>query len=360
MTNIDEEWANFCGGRTMNGDISITDEIFETKKKPISTKLYISTKTMISYISHEIDLFDVFWKLNVIQYHEPREGIVKKQMKFNTFSETNMDIINKHIQEEMSTSPNYIEEFIINKSENKSIGDQKKFKDVRKISIGLSKKDIVSYKCKKKGAFYNCFVVVIRVLYENLFREVHVKVFNTGKLEIPGIQHDSLLSKILIVLTDVIKNTHIKYHDIHTLYNLTETVLINSNFNCGYLINRDKLFVLLKYKYNINASYDSCSYPGIQCQFYHDSSLFKQTGKQPLNDTETSRKISFMVFRTGSVLIVGKCTEKILIEVYEFVKNMLEVEYENIGDAIIDRSLTVEKKEKKKRKKTLFVNVNTL
>ena len=30
----------------------------------------------------------------------------------------------------------------------------KKYKDVRKIEIGFSKKDIFRYKIKKKGAFY--------------------------------------------------------------------------------------------------------------------------------------------------------------------------------------------------------------
>ena len=58
----------------------------------------------------------------------------------------------------------------------------------------MSKKDIVSYRTKKKSAFYNCFVLIMRLLYNGIFREIHVKVFNTGKLEIPGIQNDQLLT----------------------------------------------------------------------------------------------------------------------------------------------------------------------
>ena len=46
-------------------------------------------------------------------------------------------------------------------------------------------------------------------------------------------------------------------------YNKKETynVLINSNFKCNYYINREKLFNLLKFKYNIHSLYDPCSYP---------------------------------------------------------------------------------------------------
>ena len=42
--------------------------------------------------------------------------------------------------------------------------------------------------------------------------------------------------------------------------NTINTVLVNSNFNCGFYINRDKLADILKTKYNIHVYYDSCSY----------------------------------------------------------------------------------------------------
>ena len=40
--------------------------------------------------------------------------------------------------------------------------------------------------------------------------------------------------------------------------------------------------------------------------------------------------ISFMIFRTGSVLIVGHCNEDILKVVYQYLKNVLITEYDNI------------------------------
>ena len=46
-----------------------------------------------------------------------------------------------------------------------------------------------------------------------------------------------------------------------------ETVLINSNFNCGFYLNRDKLLDILKYKYKIDCIFDACQYPGIQCKY---------------------------------------------------------------------------------------------
>ena len=47
-------------------------------------------------------------------------------------------------------------------------------------------------------------------------------------------------------------------------------------------------------------------------------------------------EVSFMIFRTGSILIVGKCNEDILITIYRFICNILESEYSSIqmGDII--------------------------
>ena len=68
-----------------------------------------------------------------------------------------------------------------------------KFKDVRKITIVVSKKDIMNCHGKNKNAFINCFAIILRVKHNNQFHEIHVKVFNTGKMAIPGIVDDDLM-----------------------------------------------------------------------------------------------------------------------------------------------------------------------
>ena len=41
-----------------------------------------------------------------------------------------------------------------------------------------------------------------------------------------------------------------------------------------------------------------------------------------------------MIFRTGSVLIVGRCDEPVLYCIYDFLKKLLEVEYPEIGNQL--------------------------
>jgi hypothetical protein len=63
-------------------------------------------------------------------------------------------------------------------------------------------------------------------------------------------------------------------------------------------------------------------YPGIQCKYNYE--IKHDDG------STTTKKVSFMIFRTGSVLIMGKCKEYILHEMYEFVSKLLVDKYELI------------------------------
>jgi hypothetical protein len=339
--------------------------------QPKCTPIYVSTKTKISYLTSPIDIHSVFWRIPVLKYAVPMEGTIKKQMKFSTSDPAELAEIRAKLKHEAAC----VNEFVIEHIENPE--GRIKFKDQRKISIGLCKKDIVSYRIKQKRAFFNCFVVILRIVDEDdehrNFKEMHVKVFNTGKLEIPGLKTDAMLHKVQTLLVNLLRpivGTHLDFQR-----DQSETVLINSNFKCGYYINRDAMYNLLKYKYRINCNYDACSYPGIQCKFFYVQGASDQTGQQPVqnptddaitmtnkhkkarNDTKAHYEVSFMIFRTGSVLIVGKCNEDVLHEIYDFIRTMLETEYMTVGKCLVSTDASLEKKRSPKiRRKVLMFN----
>lgn len=309
---------------------------------PTCSPIYISTTTKIAHLDREIDIKRVFWEIPVIRYVDPVEGVIKKQIKFSTVDKAEYEEMMSRVSTETCCDNQEIEH--IDNPEGRI-----KFKDQRKISVGISKKDILCYRSKKKRAFFNCFVIIIRIMvpppattpsaepraFSHLpeFKEMHVKIFNTGKLEIPGIQNVQTLNYVLESVTRILRPA--VSPDLSYIKEKCETVLINSNFSCGFYIDRDKLHELLKYKYRINSNYDSCSYPGIQSKFYYVHGRSVQNGQQPhYNKTDQPKpefcEISFMIFRTGSVLIVGKCSEEVLFTIYEFLKTLLEEEYEHI------------------------------
>lgn len=361
MISTDLAWDNFIESNYTNLGTGpeITGDV-EVKKVPKPSDIYISTKTKIAYLDSPIDLKTTFWKVPIIPYEYPKCGVIKKQIKVSCTSREEVTELEKRIEATPMTSVD-----ILSQVDNPS-ARRLKFKDVRKIYVGLAKKDLISYRAKKKGAFYNCFVVILRISGEkDEYREVHVKVFNTGKLEIPGIKTDAHLTSALELLCSTLTEACGK--PINYNADKIDTVLINSNFSANFYIERHLLSNILKYKYGIHVVYDPCSYPGIQCKFFYNESQPEGDGVchclKPCWDRKGSGKgegqcmeVSFMIFRTGSVLIVGHCNEHVLRVIYRFIIRILGAEFSDIHIKGYDAEIGKKKKKKKKpRRKVILV-----
>lgn len=365
--NIDDEWAQFLSksrsGETSEIHIPKSESFTLNTVAPICGELNISTTTKVLFINQSVDINEVFWKIPIMKYEEPSDGIIKKQMKIVSHTQSEFDEYKRKLE-----NVDYYSEHIIKRIDNPS-ARRIKFKDERKITVGVSKKDIMNCRGKVKNAFYNCFAMILRFHYDNEFREIHVKIFNTGKMEIPGIVNDELLNIVRPMILSILTKLLPEDEPVEFVENDAENnVLINSNFNCGYYINREKLYSILRSdKYKIETAYDPCSYPGVKCKFYfnHDDgySSDKQKGficrndyNQKMDELGENKKyteVSFMIFRTGSCLIVGNCTRKILDYIYEFIKNLLYDEYSNIMTPSEETAVKV--KQQKIRKKNISV-----
>ena len=95
----------------------------------------------------------------------------------------------------------------------------------------------------------------------------------------------------------------------------------------------------------------------------NDPLIDKQTGRQPndMKDRTDITKVSFMIFRTGSVLIVGKCEEDVLQEIYLFIRSMLEAEYKDTHinqqsqDIQMEKVKIAQEHNRKIKKRTIIV-----
>jgi hypothetical protein len=344
-------------------NISVVPVDSEKAEVPKCDELYISTKTKVVFLNQEIDIHRIFWNIPIVEYWRPVQGVVKKQMKIVSKTVEEFEEYQKKLEGIYYYTENIIKQI------NNPTARRIKFKDERKITVGISKKDIMNCRGKVKNAFYNCFAVILRFKYEELFREIHVKVFNTGKMEIPGILNNQLLDIVKEMVLNII-TPHIEGEISFVENTKDENVLINSNFNCGFFINREKLHSVLNKKYGIETSYDPCSYPGVKCKYYFNNELpFDEEFQKGIITTEDRSmkmselgenkkytEVSFMIFRTGSCLIVGNCSEKILLFIFNFIKQILSEEYSLIS--VKNEEVVVKNKKIKLRKKTIMMSQN--
>ena len=311
MEALGSDWDSFMKGTY---SVGVQAAASTTLEYPAPTPLHFSTQTFITQLNRHVDLKELFWGLELIPYDLHQTGLCKKQMKFTSGSPEEVD----QLMERLTANPLHQVHLI------RKTATPEKFKDIRKVSIGMSKKDLAPSRLKAKGAFFNCLVVNVRIFVgKGVFKDHHVKLFNTGNVEIPGIQRSAHVPLIM----DVLERSVRRLHPIERVPEC-KIVLINSHFNIHYYVNRDKLYTLLRGKYGIAAVYDPCSYPGVQCKLYYTPELEIVTRSKEY----VTFSVSVMIFRTGSVLIVGKCNEEVIHAIYAYLNGIFEADFAEIVD----------------------------
>jgi len=366
--------------------------------------LHFSTRTQSMRVNCALDIEYLFWNLPVIDYWKPEEGIVKKEMKQIIESKEDYEQYEQRKTRLFEENPQILFREKVSKHVDNPHARKKKFKDVRKVSIGVIKRDIINAKKRDKNAFSNCFVLYLRFFHEGAYCENHVKVFNTGEMEIPGV-HDYyvLETKIQSLLrrffTPLILSTPIKQQpafeteiqntpsnidlqpqpqppkELHFEMNShleSKNVLINSDFNCGFYLDRKKVCQVVKgEKYGLDA-FIVGDYPGVKCKFYFKNHLpfdyEQQNGKLDMEDHVLSMKalakspkytiVTFTLFRTGTCLISGSCSEKMIWFVFHFVCKLLREEYLVIRSCYEDP--VVKNKNHKLRKRIVKISKDYL
>ena len=143
--DLNEEWLNFATGNA----VAYSKVIEKNKEiKANFSDIYISTKTKIAFLNTEIDLYKIYWLLPILQYHIPECGILKKSIKYNCHTPEETKVLDSILS---NLKGDYMSTILssINIKTKKTF----KYKDTRKIDIGISHKDIASYKFTKHFTF---------------------------------------------------------------------------------------------------------------------------------------------------------------------------------------------------------------
>jgi len=115
------------------------------------------------------DINRIFWLIPIADYNSREDCVIKKQMKIVSKSCEEYEEYKSKLED-----LKYYSEHVIKEIDNPN-ARRIKFKDERKITVGLSKKDIMVCRGKVKNAFYNCFAMILRFYQDGEFKEIHVK-----------------------------------------------------------------------------------------------------------------------------------------------------------------------------------------
>lgn len=202
---------------------------------------------------------------------------------------------------------------------------------------GTSFKDIMLKPKDTKKSFFNQATLVVRREVSPLnWKEINVKLFRNGGIQMTGVRSLDMSSDTLRWLVDFIQTQCTKqavFASPPTIHK-EQVQLINTDFSVGAKLRRDVLHKVLSETYRLNSSYESAIYQGVKTKYFYNAQ--RPAGAQPglcpcpklckgTGDGDTignCKKITISPFQTGQVIITGARTMDQINEAYEFIKHV--------------------------------------
>ena len=187
----------------------------------------------------------------------------------------------------------------------------------------------------KKNYFYN--QITIHVLLDKF---VNVKMFNNGRIQMTGLKSKENGINIINILIKEIqklseeKKSEIVDNDIIEILN-TDIVLINSDFDIKFKINNEILQrIVIENGYY--SSYEPLIYPGVNIKYYFNlerrnngiCNCDRQCDGKGKNGL--CKKVTIAVFNSGKIIITGGQKIEHLNTAYDFITNLINERKEEI------------------------------
>jgi len=212
-------------------------------------------------------------------------------------------------------------------------------------SKGTSFKDIMLKPKVAKTSFFNQATLVIRQEIQPLvWKEINVKLFRNGGIQMTGIKSIEMSSNALRWLLTYLASTcgAKPIFEKDPSIQKEQVQLVNTDFSIGAKVRRDVLHRILSENYRLNSSYESAIYQGVKTKYFYNAKrpesapcgicpcpkLCKGTGDG--SKIGECKKITISPFQTGQVIITGARTMEQIEEGYVFIKEVFTTHAESI------------------------------
>ena len=218
-----------------------------------------------------------------------------------------------------------------------------KAKAQEKIIIGTCSRDELTKRKKSKNIFFNQSTLVVRRQYatENnspVFKEVNIKLFKNGGIQMTGIPSDKFAQETLAWLAKQMSNFSQPVLDGEAKPQRYSIQLINSDYKVNGNINREKLHEILIHRYNLFSSFESTIYQGCDTKYFYNDAAKTVPGSVegicPCGETlcvgngdgytlGQCKEITISPFHTGSIIITGARRFEQIEKAYVFINKIL-------------------------------------
>ena len=213
--------------------------------------------------------------------------------------------------------------------------------------IGSSTRDVLTKRKITDKTFFNQATLVIRKKYKTGWKEVNVKLFANGGVQMTGVPTSEFSQDSINYVIDQIKKYDDEVFIVKDDAMLTKfrVQLINSDYSINRQIQQEKLHKVLSNVYNLFSSHESTIYQGVNTKYYYNKKgnplrpgicecKLSCTG-QGLGDGDGQcKRITISPFSSGKIIITGAREMDQINEAYEFFNEILKTHQMDILTAI--------------------------
>ncbi len=205
--------------------------------------------------------------------------------------------------------------------------------------IGASQKDMLTKKKVAKKTFFNQSTLVVRKRREenpNVFKEVNIKLFANGGIQMTGITGISFGEAVLKWLLPILSSLPKPISENKLEMKSLKLQLINSDYHVNGNINRDELHTILSEDYSLFSSFEKLIHQGVNIKYYYNKARSPDTQQgicmcpNPCAGTGDGeaigdcKKITVLAFQTGDIIVTGARRKEQLDEAYSFMNTILK------------------------------------
>jgi TATA-box binding protein (TBP) (component of TFIID and TFIIIB) len=205
--------------------------------------------------------------------------------------------------------------------------------------VGYASRDAFSKRGVSDKTFFNQSTIVVRKATnaeKTQFKEVNVKLFGNGGIQMTGIPAEEFARETLVWLLDELVKVQAPVFASKPSLEKFKVQLINSDYQVAHPINRTALHNILSRTYGLFSTFESTIYQGVNTKYYYNDKhsdpdrpgiclCTKRCRGQGSGDGPGEcKRITMSVFQTGKIIITGGRYMFQLEEAYNFLNRVLQ------------------------------------
>lgn len=202
--------------------------------------------------------------------------------------------------------------------------------------IGESHRDALTNRKITNKSFFNQSTLVVRRKVPSGYKEVNIKLFGNGSVQMTGINSEEFATATLEwLIAECAKLSETPFLKPPTV-NKMNIQMINSDFSIGTPIQSEAIHAILRDRYNLFSIFEKTLYQGVDTKYFYNTARDPEapagicdcptlcSGQGNGHGPGECKRITISIFQTGNIIITGARNMAQINEAYEYINKVFD------------------------------------